>query len=209
MIAGQKLSTTNNIQVLLFPLSYMYISQGEDGEYSHQGSLNMDFLGWGENGRIYNCPYYAPCDMTCVYQSQSGAYNIWESDKPVYLADNTTDYVTLMCIHDESLLPLGSKVKQGDILGHTGAAGQATGDHVHLNIARGIYEGQEQLPTGVWQLKNSIHLYNAMYVNDTVLVEDYNYPWKTYDGGVIPPTPVKKTKFPWVLYARKLREKRR
>ena len=68
MIAGQKLKR-GNIEVLLFPISYMYISQGEGGSYSHTGSYNVDFLGWGANGRIYNCSYYAPCSMTCVYQS--------------------------------------------------------------------------------------------------------------------------------------------
>lgn len=209
MKAGQKLNTDKGIQVMLFPLEYMNISQDEYGNASHQGSLNMDFLGWGSNGRIYNCPYYAPCDMTCVYHNEKAAYNVWNSDKEVYLPDGTTGYICLMCIHDNTLPPLGTKVKQGDILGHTGTAGHVTGDHVHLNMAKGLYAGQEQTPQGVWQLKNSIHLYNGMFVNDTTIIDGRNHPWQVYEGGITPtPTPTKKQhKFPWVLYAKKLRNK--
>lgn len=209
MLAGQKLNTSDGTQVMLFPLEYMNISQDEYGDASHQGSLNMDFLGWGPNGRILRCPYYAPCDMTCVLHNENAWYNVWNSDNPVYLPDGTTSYICLMCIHDNTLPPLGTKVKQGDLLGHTGTAGNVTGDHVHLNMAKGLYEGQEQTPQGVWQLKNSIHLYYGMFVNDTIIIDGRNHPWITYDGGIVPPTPIfKKRKFPWVLYARKLRNKK-
>lgn len=211
MLAGQKLSTDDGVQVLLFPLEYMNISQDEGGSTSHQGSLNIDFLGWGASGRIYHCPYYAPCDCTCVYQSTSGAYNIWQSDSKVYLVDGTTDYVSIMVIHDNNLPALGSKRKQGEILGHTGTGGHATGDHVHLNVGRGTYHGQEKTPQGVWQLKDSLHIYNAMFVNDTVIINGRNHPWKIFNGGVVPPTPIpiekRKKRFPWVLYANKLRKR--
>lgn len=210
MLKGQKLNTDEGIEVLLFPLEYMNISQDEGGSASHQGSLNIDFLGWGAQGRILRCPYYAPCDMTCVYHNENAWYNVWDSDKPVYCADGVTRNISLMVIHDNTLPPLGSKVKQGDLLGHTGTAGNVTGDHVHMNVGVGPYHGQEQTPQGVWQLKDSLHIYNAMFVNNTVIINGRNHPWKTYDGGVIPPTPtptLKRKKFPWVLYAKKLREK--
>ena len=114
MIAGQKLNTSEGTQVLLFPLEYMNISQDEGGSTSHGGSLNMDFLGWGPNGRILRCPYYAPCNMTCVYHNENAWYNVWDSDNPVYCADGITRNISLMVIHDNTLPPLGTKVKQGD-----------------------------------------------------------------------------------------------
>lgn len=216
MRAGQKLLTDDNVEVCLFPLEYMNISQDEYGSYSHQGILAIDFLGWGANGRINRCPYYAPCDMTCVYQSTSGAYNIWNSNNKVYLPDGSTDYICLMCIHDNTLPPLGSVVSQGDLLGHTGTAGHVTGDHVHLNMAKGHYEGQIKNSYGKWQLKNSIHLYDGMFVNDTVIINGRGHNWQTYEGGYVPPTPptppfppkYRRGRFPWVLYARKLRKSR-
>ena len=191
MIAGQKLKTSNNVEVLLFPLEYMRISQAEGGDYSHQGTLAMDFLGWGANGRVYDCPYYAPCSCRCVASTES-ANRIWQSLEPVLWADGTTSYVTWVQAHDESPHAVGTILSQGDLLGHTGTAGYVTGDHVHFNFARGTYANWEQVPpNNNWQLRNSVHIYNACYVNDTVLVEPYTFNWKTYDVPV-PPKPIYK-----------------
>lgn len=200
----EKLKDKSGNEILLFPFEYMNISQDEYGSYSHQGILAMDFLGWGKNGRIYKCPYYAPCKMVCVGKSTSAAYNIWNSVNKVVLADGTIDYICLWCIHDDTLSEIGKVVEQGDVLGHTGTSGNVTGDHAHLNIARGHYSGQEQIQ-GNWQLKNSMHIYNAMYVNDTIIVNGASHKWLTYSGGVTPSGTIKKKKFPWVLYANKFR----
>ena len=52
-----------------------------------------------------------------------------------------------------------------------------------------------------------------MAVNDTVIDYGMSYNWRDYQGGVTPPTPTptdnEAKKFPWVLYSRKLRNKRR
>ena len=45
-----------------------------------------------------------------------------------------------------------------------------------------------------------------MYIHigqDTVIIDDYGYNWRIYDGGITPTG--KKYKFKWVLYANKLR----
>ena len=72
-------------------------------------------------------------------------------------------------------------------------------------------------------LTNSTWLYDLMGVNNTNLVHDYyinhddvrvDYPWEFFRWnlpGPTPPTPPtpsgRRSKFPWVLYSRKLREK--
>lgn len=191
MIAGEKLKTNEGVEVLLFPLPYLYMSQDEGGDYSHAGTLNMDFLGWGANGRIYHAPYYAPCSCTCIASTES-ANRIWQSDNPVLYADGTIDYVTWVQAHDETPHSVGTHLNQGDLLGHTGEAGKVSGDHVHFNFAKGKYANWEQVPpNNNWQLKNSIHIYNACYVNDTVIVQGYNHKWKTYDKPKPPKPPAK------------------
>ena len=91
-------------------------------------------------------------------------------------------------------------------MGHTGTAGYVTGDHVHFQCARGTYAGWEQVPpNNNWQLVNEMHIYDACYVNDTTIVDGEGYNWRTYQGGVTPGEDTKKKRFPWVLYARKLR----
>lgn len=205
MKAGQKLVGDNGLEVLLFPLEYLVMSQDEGGDFSHLGTLAMDFLGWGINGRVYKCPYYAPCSCRCIASTES-ANRIWQSIEEVNLGDGTTGIVCWVQAHDDTPLSIGTILNQGDLLGHTGTSGDVTGDHVHFNFAKGTYNGWEQVPpNNNWQLKNSIHIYNACYVNDTTIINGYNHPWKIYEGGIIPPISKKRKNFPWVLYAKKLR----
>ena len=212
MRAGETLRANDNKEVMLFPLEYMNISQDEYGPYSHQDILAMDFLGWSANGRFFQCPYYAPCSCTCVATTDANAKNrIWQSNDVVHLADGTLSYVCWVVAHDNNPPAVGTVLNQGDLMGHTGTAGNVTGDHLHLNVAKGQYANWVQVPPSYnWELKNSMHIYNACYVNDTTIIQGSNHPWVTYDGPT-PPTPTGGTRknFPWVLYARKFREGRR
>lgn len=208
MIAHQTMVDSGGYQVALFPLEYMNISQGEGGSYSHSGSYAIDFLGWGANGRIYNCPTYAPVDLKCVYAS-SNSYRIFESVRKVHLANGTLDYLTIWFNHGDhnSSINVGDIFLQGTQCNETGTTGGGTGDHTHIICGLGKYRGQKQV-NGNWTLKNQMHMYDALYVNDTVLVNDYNYNWREFEGGIPIPTKIKKYRFKWVLYANKLRNSR-
>ena len=178
MIANQRLTAQDGYEVLLFPLPYMSISQDEGGSYSHSGILAIDFLGWDRNGRVYNCPYYAPCSCTCL--GTTGDNNrIWESNDLVHLADGRLSKVCWVQAHDNNPLPIGTVLNQGDLLGHTGTAGYVTGDHVHLNFAIGSYDGWDS-STSYRQLKNSIHIYSACYVNNTNIINGASHTWNTW-----------------------------
>lgn len=201
MKAYQKLIADDGLEVMLFPLPYLNISQDEGGGYSHQDSKNIDFIGWGSSGRILKCPYYAPCSLKCVAIPDPNANaRVWESTGQVHLANGTINYVTIMFAHDDSPPPLGATRSQGDLIGHTGTTGNVTGDHVHMNTAIGKYAGMEQVGSKkVTQLKNSISIYNACYVNDTVIVNGASHNWKLWTGGHIPPIQKKQGNFPWFI----------
>lgn len=202
MRAGQKLVANDGYEVLLFPLEYLNMSQDEGGNYSHLYTYSIDLLGWGANGRIYKCPYYAPCTVKCV--SVSSGNVVWQSLNKVHYADGSLDIITIHFVHDDntSIHYVGEIINQGDLIGHTGTTGNVTGDHVHLNIAKGTYQGFYDVGTGHYQLRNSIHVYDGMYVNDTIIIQGYNHNWKTYQGDI---TSYKKYKFKWILYANKIR----
>lgn len=201
MVAGQTSVGQNGYQNLLFPLAYLYVTQGEGGSYSHQGTYNIDFRGQNANGRVLQCPYYAPCDLRLT--ARTGAGYIWESINKVNYVDGTTDYITLAVAHDDDRTKqIGLQVSQGDLLGHTGTYGEVTGDHVHMNVARGQGKRYYTNPYGHSMLQDSIHIYNAMGVNNTVIVVSGGYVWKEFSGNYI----FKQHKFPWVLYAKKLRQ---
>ena len=206
MRAGQTLVANDGYEVALFPLEYINISQGENGGTSHQGSYAVDFLGWGSNGRVYQCPCYAPCKIKVVYAS-SGTYRIFESVNKVHLADGSLDYLTIWFSHcdDNSPYYLGRVINQGEQCNSTGTNGNVTGDHSHIICKKGRYTGQTLLPSGHWTLTGQSHIYNCLYVNDTTIVNGYGYNWRTYSGGVTPD--YRKYKFKWVLYANKLRKR--
>lgn len=205
MRANERLVANDGKEVLLFPLEYMNISQDEYGGYSHQNILAIDFLGWGANGRVLKCPYYAPCSCRCV--GTTGENNrIWQSTAEVHLASGATGYVSWVQAHDDNPLAIGTVLTQGDLLGHTGTTGNVTGDHVHFNFAIGVYAGWDS-STNNRQLKNSIHIYDACFVNDTTIINGENHNWKIWED--VPIGFSRENKFPWVLYARKLRSKSR
>ena len=209
MYAGQKMKAPDGHEIMLFPLPYMNISQGENGTYSHQGTYNIDFLGWDANGRVLKCPYYAPCSCRCI-QAWSGGTNangrIYQSDNLVHTPSGLK-YVNFLFFHDDNPPSLvGSHFNQGDLIGHTGTEGNVTGDHVHFNCANGTYQGYEHVPPdNRGQLINSNHIYDICYVNDTTIINGYGYNWVIYDGAI--ESSIKKQKFKWVLYANRLRNR--
>lgn len=210
MVANERLVASDGKEVMLFPLPYMYISQGENGSYSHQGTLNIDFIGYDSNGVVLNAPMYAPCSCTCV--AIWDTYNngrVFQSNDMVHCADGVLRYVTFMCYHDNNpIASVGDVFTQGDLFAHTGDAGNVTGDHTHFNTAFGTYDGFINVPpANQSELKNSSHIYETCYVNDTVIVEGLGYNWIDYTGPT-PPIQSKKKKFPWVLYANRLRRRR-
>lgn len=208
MRANETMTADDGKEVMLFPLEYINISQGENGQYSHQGTLNIDFLGWGANGRVLHAPIYAPCTCKCVAVI-TGIDNgrVFQSLDRVH-TPRGLEIVTFMFFHDNNpIATVGDTFHQGALIGHTGTAGNVTGDHMHFNTANGIYAGGHTVPpAGQWELKNSEHIYRICYDNDTVIVNGLGYNWQKYNGGVTP-TETKKSHFPWVLYARKLRQK--
>ena len=178
MVANEKMVANDGKEVMLFPLPYMNISQGELESFSHAGILAIDFLGWDANGRVYNAPMYAPCSCKCVaYIDTYNNGRIFESLDKVHTPIGL-QYVTFMCFHDMNpVAQIGDIFRQGEIFAHTGVAGGVTGDHTHFNTANGAFN-----PSNYWEnvppdnngeLVNSEHIYNICYINDTVLINDY------------------------------------
>ena len=162
-------------QLAQFPMDMIYVTQGENGSFSHQGTLAIDFVGTTDK-----YPYYAPCDCTAV--ATGDAYLVWTSDKEVMCADGTVRYITFINIHEEPLIhSVGTKLKKGELMGHTGIGGRVTGDHWHFNVIDGNkYTGWEYKP-GSALAGTELHIYDVFAVNGVKIVEGYGYPWKTSD----------------------------
>lgn len=210
MMPLQTLKDNNNREIVLFPFEYLYMSQDEGGDHSHENTYNIDFLGYNGTSIISSCPFYAPVTLKCVDIWDSSNNNrVYESVDQVHFADGTIDYLTIAFAHDNSPVHnVGDVINQGELLGHTGSYGQVTGDHTHTCCGKGRYEGYTERTGGHYDLTNRCHYWDATFVNNTTIVRGYNHNWVIYETPVPPYTIVPKPKFPWVLYARKLRNKK-
>lgn len=172
-------SIRDGIQNILFPMCYMNITQGNDGVYSHQGVYALDLAG-SDGGRD---AFYAPFDVVCkaIDTPKNGNAVWWESQNKVRFADGTIDYATIMVIHDNSIAGIfvGAKYSQGTQIAVEGTAGNATGNHLHFEIAKGKYQKMyHQNQYGVYHLPGSVNAANCCFVDDTTIINDNGMNWK-------------------------------
>ena len=211
MLAHERMIASDGYEVALFPMEYLYMTQDEGGDYSHVGTYNIDLRGQNANGRVYQCPIYAPCTMKVVYTNLTyggGNLVVFESVDKVHLANGQLDYLTIYFGHDSNppITTIGAIVQQGELCYHTGTFGQVTGDHTHTCCGQGHFDGFTTRPGGHDDLTNRIHYWEGVYVNNTTIVQGYNHDWVIYHGGITP-IDFKPHKFKWVLYANKLRKR--
>ena len=182
MKKGQTLKTKAGYEAILFPMEVCRITQGVNGQYSHQGTNAID--NGGKNSGID--PIYAPVTMKHVWRdsAKNGNAVFFESVNKVQFADGSIDYCTLMFIHDNYIgdYKVGQVFKQGQEFGDEGTAGNATGNHTHIEVAKGKYtKPYIKNKFGVFMLPNSIHPNKAFYINGTTVKEDLGYNFKSFN----------------------------
>lgn len=177
----------------------VYITQAEGGDFSHQGSLSVDFAYTQPK-----VPLYAPFDMTCKYVDLQNAFTVWQSDRPVKCADGSVSYVTFNTGHsdDTGSNSVGDKKKKGQVYAHTGTSGNVTGDHTHIECSKAEFTVPWATnPAGNGSLPNPEHMYNVFSSCNNITKEEINIinqtttpmPWVCIldwdDGGSTPPEP--------------------
>ena len=207
MRLGERLIASDGYEVALFPCETLYLSEVRDPD--EHDVLALDFLPRNTQGQaITAMPCYAPFSGTLVYTGND--HNcILESDDLVHMPDGSLSYGRVLVAHSWVVPVQGTHYTQGQQFYATGNYGFSFGEHLHMEVASVTSKSEPywNSPSGVGIYK-VIHMWNGLYVNDTVLLRPEDYPWQIYDGPV-PPTPSeKKHKFPWVLYARRLRDRR-
>ena len=218
MRALETLYDSQGYQVALFPLPGFHISQRDDETFSHNPSVYWatDYLGWGDSGRIYRCPCYAPVDIKLLWKNATECCAVWESLDRVHLSNGMIDYLTILCYHDNDIenntyYPIGTVKRMGEIFNRSGTGGRVTGDHLHLETGYGRYNLSYSTGSGTPEYKYHItdyttvkrlHNYNALYINDTNPYQSPGaYIWTEFTGGHPSPTPAyKRYGFKWVLF---------
>jgi hypothetical protein len=171
------LDGASGVQLAQFPMDIINISQGENGEFSHRGTLCIDFLGKTD---VY--PYYAPCDVECLQRNDTDAYLIWKSQEKVMCADGQIRFILFSCFHDSNPIhSIGDKINKGELMGHSGVGGDVTGDHFHLNVIDGSsYTGFTYKPDPALS-GTELHIFDVFAVNGVTITNGLGYDWKTSD----------------------------
>lgn len=208
MTPGQKLVASDGYEVALFPCEALYLSPARDPD--EHDVLALDFLPFNIAGqRITAMSCYAPFSGTLVYTGND--HNcILESDDLVHMPDGSLEYGRVLVAHSFQAPVQGTHYNQGDLFYRTGNYGQSFGEHLHMEVAHVPTKSTRYWNQGGIGIYGAIHMWNALYVNNTVLLRPEDYNWVEY-GYVPPPEDEEKKihKFPWVLYARKFREGKR
>ena len=133
MRAGETASY-NGHEYALFPLEYVNCTQrgtpGDMDSYSHCCTYACDYGQGGSTAR----PVYAPFSGTLTNQGAANGRCYFTSDAEVWTPQGL-HYVTLELVHDNNP-PASGHYSQGQLIYHTGTAGNVTGAHVHIDQNR-------------------------------------------------------------------------
>lgn len=186
MRAGQK-SVRGGIEDFLCPFTDMYITQGSNGKYSHQGTCANDVRG-AYSGVRYD--YYAPCTCKCLKLYPSTGQSMWQSINKVRFANGRVDYATFMLAHDDNLRNnawVGKVVSQGDKLGTMGKI-KATGVHCHIEISQSSDTSWTKNKYGIYHFNNEYDPDYCYFVDNTNIIYGMGGEWKTLADVPVAPT---------------------
>ena len=201
MRAGQRLVAPDGYEVALFPCETLYLTPARDPD--EHSVLALDFLPRDVNGNpITAMPCYAPFSGTIVYTGND--HNaILESDNLVHTPNGELKYMRVLVAHSEIAPTLNQHYNQGELFYTTGNYidhGHTTGEHLHMEVAQVDSKSAQKWNTGGVGIYGAIHMWDGLFVNDTVLLRPESYNWQIYTSGYI-----KESHFPWFIVANKLR----
>lgn len=202
MRAGQRLVAPDGHEVALFPCETLYLTEARNPD--EHSVLALDFLPRNTSGSVITAmPCYAPFSGTIVYTGND--HNaILESDNLVHAPNGTLKYMRVLVAHSQIAPTLNQHYNQGELFYTTGNFidhGHTTGEHLHMEVALVDSKSVQKWNTGGVGIYGAIHMWDGLFVNDTVLLRPESYNWQIYTSGYI-----KKSHFPWFIIANKLRD---
>lgn len=184
MVAGEKLVAYDGYEVALFPCDTLYLSPAREPD--EHDVLALDFLPYNTDGeRITAMKCYAPFTGKIVYTGND--HNcILQSDDLVHAPDGTLKYMRVLVAHSYVAPVLNTHYEQGDEFYTTGDYGYSSGEHLHMEVATVDDKNEQLWNSGGVGIYNAIHMWNALYVNDTVILRGEDYNWREYERHLPP-----------------------
>lgn len=177
-------------------IEFVVTSEWWEQPRNHRGLDLATYISAGTN-----VPLYSMCNGTVVTNAyDSGGYGNY-----IIMKDDETGMGFLYGhMRDPSSKSVGSKVQLGEQVGIEGTTGSSTGIHLHLEM--------QDISTHDWQYRAP----KDVYTNPAEFMGIPNQEGITvyYDGTPVDPNPPEppltkeNKKFKWVLYSKRLRQKR-
>ena len=151
----------------MYPMKDIRITQ-KHGEGTHKSCFAVDDA--GIDGGISNV--YAPFTGVIKKIYTADANEVWlESINKVEYPDGTKDYMTIMFCHDNSVTSLyvGKVINQGEVFYQEGTKGNATGNHLHFECAKGKFtkSGWYEDASGYWSIINGKLATDCLWIDDS------------------------------------------
>lgn len=161
----------------LFPMNSMRITQGYDTG-THKGTYALDLAGVDSSIDLV----YAPFTGTIkAIDSKNGNFIWLESNDKVLCSNGQTVYLTAMFGHSNNIdnLKVGQTINQWDSFYSEGTAGNATGNHVHFELATGKYEQKYiKNSSGIYMIPNAVKPNEYVFLKkETNVLNGNNYNW--------------------------------
>ena len=159
-------------------MDYLRVTQSSNGNFSHKGDYAIDIAGKDSGIDSLKAPFTG-----IVKRIYNNGNAVWlESVDKVLYADGTSDYMTVLTIHDNDItnLKVGDIVKQGTSYYNEGTSGNATGNHIHLSTGKGKFTGNGWYKNsyGNWCINNQIEVNKALFLlNTTKIISDGGMKW--------------------------------
>lgn len=177
-------------QHAIFPMKYLNVTQ-RYGIGTHVGSYAIDNA--GKDRGIDDV--YAPFDCV-VKKIWPNGNTVWfQSLAPVLCADGSTSTVTMSFTHDNSVaaMAVGKTFKQGEIIYQEGTAGNATGNHVHIEVSKKPFSGTgwHQNSQGRWVINDGVKPEAVFALRNVTTINSGGLVWKAETprgGGAMPIT---------------------
>lgn len=173
---------------VIFPMKTINITQRENGGYSHKNLQAWDIAGL-DSGKE---SAFAPCTVkvlsilpyattgfanTVFFGSCDAKGNMCE----VRLGNKKESALTFSLAHSDDIsdIKVGKIYRSGEAFYTEGTAGNATGNHIHLEVAEGWQTKKQKRSDGIWETENIIPVNgvfcylngwnNVKYLNGVVL----------------------------------------
>lgn len=169
----------------LFPSKYIRITQGYN-EGTHKDSYAIDNA--GKDSEISDI--YAPFTGIIKKIYSNDANEVWlESIDKVIYPDGTIDYMTIMFAHDNNIdnLFVGKRIKQNEVFYQEGTKGNVTGNHCHIECAKGKFSGTGWYKnnSGYWSINNGKKPEECLWIDDSITVLNSKYKFKKISTEIV------------------------